>query len=357
VNKNFVFVKKLRLSQRLIMSNLMLFLIAHPFATITDISYYPGFQKNLNTIKWLVNYLVKNNVIFVVHKWHNKVFFVAQYVAPEYLATVGFLRLKETVFATLNSMDFKRPEIRKFVSYYKIKDFRKITKKVIRKMPLENEDGLKNHQDPIYQIVIKHLKILFLVMNMRILESERAEKENIDEHQSNSLKQKREAQMFAILADLKQFLDRYGIDKQTPFEQRILLEKALELDHKYYDYRHCYYNVASNGVHSSVNVDAMIAEKMQYSFDYDAHGIKTNFVKKNPKFINRNGEPDFRALSAIRQIENADDNLHCSYDDIAELGWANNFRKLSDRAKFLNNESLNEKAKSPLNDYYVEFTD
>lgn len=192
---------------------------------------------------------------------------------------------------------------------------------------------------------------------MRILESERAERENIDEHQCNSLKQKREAQMFSILAELKQFLDRYGIDKQTPFEKRILLEKALELDRKYYDYRHCYYNVASNGVHSSVNVSAMIAEKMQYSFDYDAHGHKTKFVKKNPKFINRNGEPDFRTLSAIRQIENADDNLHCSYDDIADLGWANNFRKLSDRAKFLNNKSLNEKAKSPLNDYYVEFTD
>ncbi len=352
-----MFVKKLRLSQRLIMSNLMLFLIAHPFATITDISYYPGFQKNLNTIKWLVNYLVKNNVIFVVHKWHNKVFFVAQYVAPEYLATVGFLRLKETVFAKLNSMDFKRPEIRKFVSYYTIKDFRKITKKVIRKMPLENEDGLKNHQDPIYQIVLKHLKILFLTINMRVLENERAEKKNINEISCHSLKQKREGRIFNILADLKTFLDQYGIDKQIGFEQHILLKKALELDHKYYQYKYCYNNLAHNGVHSSIIVRAMIAEKMQHIFDSEAYELKTNVAKKNPIFLDQRGDLDISALSSIRQIQNADDNLQCFYDDIADLAWANNFRKLTDKAKFFNNESLKEKAQSPLNDYYVEFTD
>jgi len=357
MNNNFSYQTRLCTSQTKELIKLLFFLMAHPFSSITIISYYSGSQKNINTIRKMMNFLVKNNLVYSVHKWHKQVFVVAKNIPPEYLVTVNMLRLLEHVFTSLNSLDFTRPEIREFVSYYKIQDFRAIPKKTIRRRPHENIPGLKKSQDPIYQMILKYLKNLFLELNIMILENERAEKEDLDKFYRKSQRQRRERQIYELLADFKNFLDEYGIDNKTQVEHDVLLKKAQGLDEKNSLLRYCYFNLAHEGPHSSVVVSLMIADKMQRPFDMTPFGIQSIVAKKNPIFLDKNGDPNIGALMEVRQIQNADDSLSCNYYDIGDLAWAINFRKLTDKVKFFNDESLNEKAKSPLNDYYVEFTD
>jgi len=301
----------------------------------------------------MLNYLVENKIIYSIHKWHKQVFVVAKNILPEYLVTVNMLRLQEYVYTSLNSMDFTRPEIREFVSYYKIKDFRTILKKTIRRRPLENIPGLKKSQDPIYQMVVKCLKNLFLELNIMILENERAEKKNLDNFYRKSQRQRREGQIYELLANFKNLLNEYGIDNKIPVEHDILLKKAQELDEKNSLSRYCYFNLAHEGPHSSVVVSSMIADKMQRPFDMKPFGIQSIVAKKNPLFADKNGDPNIGALMEVRRIQNADDSISCDYNDIGDLSWATTFRKLSDRAKYYEDESLLEKAKSPFNLYYL----
>jgi len=356
MNNNFSYQPRPCTSQTKQLIKLLFFLLEHPFSSITEISYYPGFQKNINTVKKMLNFLVKNNLVYAVHKWHKLVFVVAKNIPPEYLVTVNMLGLQEHIFTSLNSLDFTRPEIRKFISYYNIKNFRTIPKNTIRRRPIENIPGLKKSQDPIYQMIVKCLKNLFLELNIMILENERAEKEDLDKFYRKSQRQRREDQIYELLVDFKNFLDEYGIDNKTQVEHDVILKKAQGLDEKNSLLRYCYFNLAHEGPHSLIVVSSMIADKMQRPFDMTPFGIQSIVAKKNPIFVDKNGDPDIGSLIEVRRIQKADDNLSCGYDDIADLAWAINFRKLSDKAKFLDDESLNEKAKSPLNDYYVEFT-
>jgi len=302
----------------------------------------------------MLNYLVENKIIYSIHKWHKQVFVVAKNIPFEYLVTVNMLRLQEHVYTSLNSIDFSRPEIREFTSYYKIKDFRTIPKKTIRKRPFENILGLRKSQDPIYQMIVKYLKNLFLELNIMILENERAEKENLDKFYHKSQRQGREGQIFELLVDFKNLLDEYEIDNKTPVKHDVLLKKAKELDRRNSLLRYCYFNLAHEGPHSSVVVSSMIADKMQRPFDMKPFGIQSIAAKKNPLFADKNGDPNIGALMEVRRIQNADDSLSCDYDDIGDLSWATTFRKLSDRAKYYEDESLLEKAKSPFNLYYLE---
>ncbi len=357
MNNNFSYKSRLCTSQTKELIKLLFFLMEYPFASITEISYYSGSQKNINTIRKMLNFLVKNNLVYSVHKWHKEVFVVAKNISPEYLVTVNMLRLQEHIFTSLNSLDFTRPEIREFASYYKIQNFRAIPKKTIRRRPLENMLGLKKSQDPICQMIVKFLKNLFLELNIMILENERAEKEDLDKFYRKSQRQRREGQIYELLVDFKNFLDEYGIDNKTQVEHDVLLKKAQELDRKNSLLHYCYFNLAHEGPNSSVLVSSMIADKMQRPFDMKPFGIQSIVAKKNPLFADKNGDPSIGALMEVRRIQNAGDSFSCSYNDISDLAWAINFRKLTDKAKFFNDESLNKKAKSPLNDYYVEFTD
>ena len=354
MNKNFSYQPRLCTSQTKQLINLLFFLMGHPFSSTTEISYYPGFQKNINTVKKMLNFLVKNNLVYAVHKWHKLVFVVAKNILPEYLVTVNMLILQEHIFTSLNSLDFTRLEIREFISNYKIQDFRAIPKKTIRRRPLENIPGLEKSQDPIYQMIVKYLKNLFLELNTMILENERAEKEDLDKFYRESQRQRREGQIYELLVDFKNFLDEYGINNKTQVKHVVLLKKAKELDRRNSLLRYCYFNLAHEGPHSSVVVSSMIADKMQRPFDMKPFGIQSIVAKKNPLFADKNGDPNIGALMEVRRIQNADDSLSCYYDDIGDLSWATTCRKLSDRAKYFEDESLLEKAKSPFNLYYLE---
>ena len=323
----------------------------HPFSTITEIYRFLGAQMNFYTIKWLVESMVQNKAIISVHDWHRQVFFIREEIDYKLLVKATFLSTKETVFGYLNQMDFDKKEIKKFISYYRIKDFTSIPKKRIRKSPLANEDGLRDGEDPIYQIVLKYLKILFFEFNIGILEAQIAKKENLDEFYSESKRRGREGQTFEILVELQGFLQRYGLRKKLRVEKHEFLKKALELDYNYQIYRNCYFNLVRRGISSSAYVKKMTAFYMEDNLEESS--IQDNTFTRIFKFVKSSGEPDIRALNETRRIENANDNLS-SYDDIGDLAYSWNYRKLIDLARLKDDKSLFEKAKSPFNAYYLD---
>jgi len=345
------FETNLSLVHKSYMKKIRLFVRENPFPTITEIYRFLGAQMNFYTIKWLVEFMVQNKTINSVHDWHRQVFFIRENIDYKLLVTSTFLSTKETVFGYLNQMDFDKKEIKKFISYYMIKDFTSIPKKRIRKSPLANEDGLRDGEDPIYQIVLKYLKILFFEFNIGILEAQIAKQENLDEFFSESKRRGREGQTFEILVELQGFLQRYGLEKQLRFEQHVFLKKALDLDYNYQIYRNCYFNFVRRGISSSVYTKKMTTFYMEENSEESP--IKDKTIKRISKFVNSRGEPDIRALNETRRIENANDNL-CSYDDIGELAHSWNYRKLTDLARLKDDKSLFEKAKSPFNGYYLD---
>jgi len=314
-------MQTLRIDTRLNETEILWYVIEHPLSTSTEIARRDGYLKNTNQTQNYLNRLVKENIVCKVHWWEKMVYFVPGLIDCTIMVTGNYLRIKEIVFSKLNQIDFEIPKIKEFMKYYGIKDFTAIPKNAFSKRSIGNEPGLQDCKEPIFQIVLKHLKKIFLETAIRIIENNRAEKNHINELRCSSKRQFRESHLFGLFVELNTFLEKYPFDKQTVFDHLVLMKKSHELDLDYQAAKKFYSDLTRNTPHSSYFVRIMTIEKMGFKGEFASNnGITLDAVtKKIKKFQDSIGKPNWDLLNRYRVVEDATDPLNSYSDDISWL--------------------------------------
>jgi len=338
----------LRKDTRLNETKIIWHVIEHPFSTLTEIARRDGYLKNTAQTKNDLARLVKETIVCKAHWWEQTVYFVPGLIDCTIMVTASYLRLKEIVFSKLNQMDFEIPEIKEFMRYYGIKDFTAIPKKVFSKSPIGNEPGLQDYKEPIFQIVLKYLKKIFVETNIRIIENNRAEKNQINELRCSSKRQFRESRLFGLFVELNAFLEKYSFDKQTGFDHLVLIKKSYDLDLDYRAVKKFYSDLTHNAPHSSYFVRIMTIEKMGFKGEFASNNeitldVVTKIIKK---FQGRIGKPNWDLLYRYRMVEDATGPLNSYSGDISWLSHIVDARDDLSLSRFTDDEeSIIKKAK------------
>ena len=286
-------------------------------------------NKNYNTLKNNVNYLVSQKIIFKVPFWHGTAFYVNVDGDKTIKILANYHTTKHRVSAKINKITDRHPQLKEKFLHAGVKDFNQITKTNIPTKPFD-----VSSLDASCTTVVTHLNLIILATKILILEEKRP-KENI----SNNLHLvKRQDRICEMWLDLESFLDKY-FGKTSDEAEFMTINTLRKLENELKLYKDYFAHFSHSNATFSEYVRALRQIKLGYKKEYtQSKGISMSSASKIlGKFTNKSGPIILSHLIDMRRIENA--SLPRFHDkDIEDLWYFEFFSDELSRTRFAYDE-------------------
>lgn len=269
-------------------------------------SYFKN--KNYNTIKNILNYLVSHKIIFKVPCWHGTAYYVNVDGDKTIKTLANYHSTKHRVSTKINKIADKYPQLKQKFREKGIFDFNKITRTNIPTQPFD-VSGL----DDSCKTIVKSLNLIILATKILILEEKLAKKNKLDKLHLV----KRQERICDLWIDLESFLEKYF---EKPDAEFMAMAKSFQLDYQVELYRKYYSHVTHSKTTFSEYLDLLRQIKFGYKQEYSqSKGMSLQCLSKIlKKFTDRTGRIDIRYLGAMIRNETAS-SLKSHQEEIEDL--------------------------------------
>jgi len=290
-------------------------------------SYFKN--KNYNTIKNILNYLVSHKIIFKVPCWHGTAYYVNADGDKTIKTLANYHSTKHRVSTKINKIADKYPQLKQKFREKGIFDFNKITRTNIPTQPFD-VSGL----DDSCKTIVKSLNLIILATRILILEEKLTKKNKLDKLHLV----KRQARICELWLDLESFLEKYFGKTSVEAEFMTInilrkLENELKLYQEYF--AHFSHSQATFSEYVIALRQIILGYKKEYA---QSKGLSMSSASKIlGKFTNKSGRIILRHLIDMRRIENA--SLPRFHDkDIEDLWYFEFFSDELSRTRFADDE-------------------
>jgi len=286
---------------------IILFLLDNQFCSMEKFCRYYG-NKNYNTVKNNVNYLLAHKIIFKVPCWHGTAYYVNFDEDKTIKILANYHSTKHRVSTRINKIADKHPQLKLKFRERGIFDFNKITRTNIPTQPFAVSD-----LDDSCKTIVKSLNLIILATRILVLEEKLAKKNKLDKLHLV----KRQARICELWLDLESFLEKYFGKPEAEF---MAMAKSYQLDYQMELYRKYYSHITHSKTTFSEYLDLLRQIKFGYKQEYSqSNGISLQCLSKIlKKFTDRTGRIDIRYLSAMIRIETAS-SLKSHQEEIEDL--------------------------------------
>ncbi len=322
---------------------IILFLYGNQFSSIWRICHYMG-NKNYDTIKYYVQYLLENKIIYKVKDGKVDLYYINVGDDPLIKTRVNYRLTKHKVSLKLNKITQNNPQLKEIFSMNGVEDFTNITKSNLPKKPFE----IIGLDDLSSKVIVMSLNLIFLATKVLIAEKKQAKKDKLIIQIV-----KREGRICDMWLGLESFLDK-ELSSTDPGDFVVCMAKINDINQEYKFYHDYFDHQARFKTSFSVYIKTihqiLLGKKKEYS---EISGLSMHSLSKIKKrFTDRYGRIDFSYLSNMRRIENASNTkskendpidlwfMNEFLDRLNQMGWANDEQSKKEKENFRKNITL-----------------